>query len=77
MRCPECARQTTKVKVGAGAFSPTAGRMPATIALIAVNVIVFLAELAAGGAGSINGGGSLINDAGLEGPTLRTGTGGG
>ena len=28
MRCPECARQTTKVRVGQGAFSPTAGKMP-------------------------------------------------
>jgi membrane associated rhomboid family serine protease len=72
MRCPECARQTTKVRVGAGAFSPTAGRMPATIALIAVNVIVFLVELA-GGAGSINGGGSLIHDAGLRGPDIANG----
>src|SRR5262249_56322915 len=46
MRCPECARQTTKVRVGQGAFAPAAGKMPATIALIAINVIVFLVELA-------------------------------
>jgi membrane associated rhomboid family serine protease len=73
MRCPECARQTTKVTRGAGAFSPTAGKMPATIALIAINVIVFLAELLGGGAGGIEGGGKLIGDAGLHGPSIADG----
>jgi membrane associated rhomboid family serine protease len=73
MRCPECARQTTKVRVGAGAFSPTAGKMPATIALIAINVIVFLIELGGGGAGSLNGGGQVIHDAGLRGPDVANG----
>jgi membrane associated rhomboid family serine protease len=73
MRCPECARQTTKVRVGAGAFSPTAGRMPATIALIAINVVVFLIELVGGGAGSLSGGGTVIQDAGLRGPDIAAG----
>jgi membrane associated rhomboid family serine protease len=73
MRCPECARQTTKVRVGQGAFSPTAGKMPATIALIAINVIVFLVELAGGGAGQFSGGGSVIHDAGLRGPEVANG----
>jgi membrane associated rhomboid family serine protease len=73
MRCPECARQTTKVRVGQGAFSPTAGRMPATIALIAINVAVFIAELVAGGMSGIDGGGSLIRDAGLRGPEVADG----
>ncbi|HEY3192679.1 MAG TPA: rhomboid family intramembrane serine protease [Solirubrobacterales bacterium] len=73
MRCPECARQTTKVRVGAGAFSPTAAKMPATIALIAINAIVFLAELLGGGLGGINGGGTLIHDAGLRGPEIANG----
>jgi membrane associated rhomboid family serine protease len=73
MRCPECARQTTKVRVGAGAFSPAAGRMPATIALIGINVVVFLIELAGGGAGSFSGGGNVINDAGLRGPDVANG----
>jgi membrane associated rhomboid family serine protease len=73
MRCPECARQTTKVRAGAGAFSPAAGRMPATVALIAINVIVFLAELAAGGAGQFSNGGKLIHDAGLRGPEIADG----
>jgi membrane associated rhomboid family serine protease len=73
MRCPECARQTTKVRAGAGAFSPTAGKMPATIALIAINVIVFVIELAGGGTGSFSGGGDVIRDAGLHGPDVSDG----
>jgi membrane associated rhomboid family serine protease len=73
MRCPECARQTTRVSRGAGAFAPTAGRMPATFALIAINVIVFLAGLLGGGATGLSGGGSLITDAGLRGPDIADG----
>jgi membrane associated rhomboid family serine protease len=73
MRCPECAKQKTKVRVGQGAFSPTAGKMPATIALIGINVIVFLVELAGGGAGQFSGSGSVIHDAGLRGPDVANG----
>jgi membrane associated rhomboid family serine protease len=72
MRCPECARQKTKVSVGASAF---AGAVPyATYALIAINVIAFLAEiLAGGGAGTLEGGGSLIDDAGVCGNAIDDG----
>jgi len=73
MRCPECARQTTKVRAGQGAFAPSYGKTPATIALIAINVIVFVAELAAGGAGQFSNGGKLIHDAGLRGPDIANG----
>src|SRR5829696_10172883 len=73
MRCPECARDTTKVRVGQAAFSSDASKMPATIALIAINVIVFLVELAGGGAGQFSGGGSVIHDAGLRGPDVANG----
>jgi membrane associated rhomboid family serine protease len=73
MRCPECARQKTKVRVGQAAFTPTAVKMPATIGLIAINVIVFLIELAGGGTGSLSGGGTVIHDAGLRGPDVASG----
>jgi membrane associated rhomboid family serine protease len=73
MRCPECARQTTKVRVGQGAFASDASKMPATIALIAINVVVFIAELAAGGVGGFDGGGTLIHDAGVRGPDIADG----
>ncbi len=73
MRCPECARQTTKVRVGQGAFGSASSKMPATFALIGLNVIVFLAELLGGGSGSLNGGGQLIHDAGLRGPDIANG----
>ena len=61
MRCPECARQKTKVRVGQDAFTPTAGKMPATIGL------------AGGGTGSLSGGGTVIHDAGLRGPDVANG----
>ncbi len=73
MRCPECARQTTKVRVGQGAFSSSAGKMPATFALIGINVVIFLVELAGGGSGSLSGGGTVIHDAGLRGPEIANG----
>jgi membrane associated rhomboid family serine protease len=73
MRCPDCARQTTKVRVGQGVFSSTGGKMPATYALIGINVIVFLIELAGGGAGQFSGSGSVIHDAGLRGPDIANG----
>jgi membrane associated rhomboid family serine protease len=73
MRCPECARQTTKVRVGAGAFSPTAGKMPATYALIAINVVVFVIEMATGGSAGFGDSGSLIQDAGTHGPSIADG----
>src|ERR1700710_658424 len=62
MRCPECARDTTKVRAGQGVFSSTRSKMPATFALIGINVIVFLIELAGGGAGQFSGSGSVIHD---------------
>lgn len=70
MRCPECARDRTRVRVGAGAFE--GGAAYATYALLALNVIVFLGEVMAGGGGttSVEGGGDLISDAGLCGNAI-------
>jgi membrane associated rhomboid family serine protease len=60
MRCPECARQRTKV-VRARSMSGVA--MPVTYALIAINVIVFLIEIGTG-AGAVGGG--LVNSSVVE-----------
>lgn len=73
MRCPECARQRTQVRrIGTGL---QAGAAPATYALIAINVAAFVAELVGGGsAGSFQGaGGSVIDHAGLNAPTVADG----
>ena len=66
MRCPECARQRTKVQSGV-AIGARGGDPIGTYALLALNVIVFIAEVLGGGSGttSLEGGGSLINDGGL------------
>jgi membrane associated rhomboid family serine protease len=70
MRCPECAREKTRVVSGPGAL---AGSTPGTYALIGLNVIVFVAELLGGGAGQFSGSGQLIHDAGLHGPSIASG----
>lgn len=69
MRCPECARQTTKVKRLAtpGASAET---LPVTIGLIVVCVIAFLASGRFGATGS---GGTLFRDWALFGPAVQDG----
>ena len=72
MRCPECARERTRVRHGAGAASGS--DTPATYALIALCVLAFVAELAGGGgAGSLDGGGRVIREGGLFGPAVDGG----
>jgi membrane associated rhomboid family serine protease len=70
MRCPECAREKTKVR----RISPglQAGRAPATYALIAINVAAFLAEVA-GGSGALDAGGRVFREGGLYGPDVADG----
>jgi len=72
MRCPECARQRTRVTRGVGEASLANGA-PATFVLIALNVAVFLAEVATGhgGLGTITS--SLIPEFGLFGPSVADG----
>ncbi len=69
MRCPECARERTKVKT---VRSPSSAPI-VTQALIAINVIVFLAETASGsplgGVGS-SGIGSIYEHGALWGPFI-------
>jgi len=69
MRCPECAKQRTKVRSGPGAFSG-AHTPYATYALIALNVIAFFAELGAGGGATA---GQLVQDGGIFGPAISDG----
>jgi membrane associated rhomboid family serine protease len=67
MRCPECAGERTQVRrVGSGGFA--GGAEPATYVLIGLNVIAFVAQVMAGGGGaaSLEGGGELIRDGGLN-----------
>jgi membrane associated rhomboid family serine protease len=71
MRCPECAKQRTKVKRGTAAFG-RAGAMPVTYTLIALNVVAFLIEIAAG-SGGLTASGRIVDDYGLFGPAVANG----
>src|SRR5215218_330929 len=63
MRCPECAGQRTRAQAIRFGRRETPY---ATYALLALNVIVFIAEVGSGGnAASLGGGGQLVNDGGL------------
>jgi membrane associated rhomboid family serine protease len=71
MRCPECARQKTRVRRGAA--GPGRYDTPATYVLIALNVAAFLAEIASGSGGLSPRGSSLLLDFGLYGPFVAEG----
>jgi membrane associated rhomboid family serine protease len=71
MRCPECARHRTRVTRGPSAFAGVA--IPATIGLIAVNVVVFLIEIATGRGGFGAESSTLIPEFGLFGPSVANG----
>lgn len=71
MRCPECAKQRTRVT--RGAVGASRYDTPATYVLIALNVAAFLAEVASGSGGLAPGGSSLIFDFGLYGPFVAEG----
>jgi membrane associated rhomboid family serine protease len=74
MRCPECARERTKVKTASTLRTPALGRYSVTRILIAINVLVFLAEVATGtplgGVGS-GGFGTLYVHGALFGPYMH------
>lgn len=71
MRCPECARERTKVT--RGAVAPSHYDAPATYALIALNVAAYLAEVAGGSGGLSPGTSSVPLNFGLFGPFVAEG----
>jgi membrane associated rhomboid family serine protease len=72
MRCPECARQSTRVTRGVGEAS-LGSAAPATFVLIALNVAAYLAEIATGSGGFSGVQGSLVLDFALFGPSVAEG----
>ncbi len=73
MRCPECMRQKTKVVQGVGGGGGRLGAFPATVALIAINVVAYLIEIAAGSGGLDSVGGKVVINFGLFGPSVAEG----
>jgi membrane associated rhomboid family serine protease len=73
MRCPECARQRTRVVRGAGGGAVGFWQAPATYVLIGINVLAYLAELASGSGGLSGVGGSVVGDFALQGHAVAEG----
>jgi membrane associated rhomboid family serine protease len=71
MRCPECAKQKTRVT--RGAVGPGRYDTPATYVLIALNVVAYLIEIAGGNGGLSPGNSSIVIDFGLYGPFVAEG----
>src|SRR5689334_1270148 len=69
MRCPECARQRTRVTRGVGEGSLLTSA-PATFVLIALNAAAFLAEIATSSGGFGIEGSSVVREFGLFGPAV-------
>jgi membrane associated rhomboid family serine protease len=73
MRCPECSRQRTKVVRNPHGQASGFWASPATYALIAINVVVYLIEIAGGSGGINNPSGSFVVDYALFGPSVAEG----
>jgi len=72
MRCPECARQRTRVVRGSGGGEGF-DRAPATFVLIGLNVLAFLIEIGVGSGGFGGGISSVDVDFALYGPSVADG----
>jgi Uncharacterized membrane protein (homolog of Drosophila rhomboid) len=66
-------RQRTKVVKGVGGGGGQFGRFPATAVLIAINVIVYLVEIAGGTGGLNNPSGTFVFDYALQGASVAEG----
>ncbi len=71
MRCPECAKQKTKVRTGAATFAGAEPR--ATYAIVAINVAVFLVQVLTAGGGVRARGGEVYERGTLFGPFVDDG----
>jgi membrane associated rhomboid family serine protease len=67
MRCPECMRQRTKVVRNPTAPAGQLSAFPVTIVLIAINVVVYLAEIVGGPGGINNPSGKFVTEFALNG----------
>jgi membrane associated rhomboid family serine protease len=72
MRCPECASQRTRV-VRNPTGTPGGAAFPATVALIAINVVVYLIEIVHGGGGTSISIGDAYDLGALWGPAVHEG----
>src|SRR5581483_6075881 len=66
MRCPECSRERTRVRTIRSARSTPV----VTQALIAINVMVFIAEVASGTQVGAGTGGTILDKGALFGPAI-------
>ena len=73
MRCPECANQRTRVVRNPTGTASGFEAFPATVVLIAVNVIVYLIEVAKAGGGLSIGIQTIYDMGGLWGPAVSEG----
>ncbi|MGN6664862.1 MAG: rhomboid family intramembrane serine protease [Solirubrobacterales bacterium] len=73
MRCPECARHRTKVVRNPTGTPGQFSAFPVTMALIVINVIVYLIEVTAGSGGLENPSGKIVLHYGLYGPFVNEG----
>jgi membrane associated rhomboid family serine protease len=73
MRCPECASQRTRVVRNPHGQATGFGAHPATYILIAINVVAYVIEIAAGTGGLDNPSGEIVIKYGLAGPFINEG----
>jgi membrane associated rhomboid family serine protease len=69
MRCPECSRQRTQVRT----LRSTSTEPTLTYVIIAINVLVFLAQMSTGAGGLNATSGTVFSDGALYGPLVADG----